>query len=308
MSNYQEKRMLARKDIYRLRRTDADSCLGIVLAAIIVLVILNIAFRLYISYPIPSRKKPVLKGDYFWDNWRVKRYLRSWGIKAVDWLEEGTLPIQPVVCNEINHTCSLDLRGEKIDHLEWCDGLDIVSLDISGTRILNIEPLAFQTNLWELKLDNTLVSDLTPLAKWAGKTGRTTPFLHTLSIRNTRISDLSPLKDIDIENLYLDGIPCTDLSPVRTNLLTMITFCFKPTPGWKGTEHIRACTNIWVNMRHPSYAWKQYDYFYSGEVDQSRYASIDNAHAIMVALEKEYEAKKAKDPDAYDRLAPGSQK
>jgi hypothetical protein len=47
-------------------------------------------------------------------------------------------------------------------------------------------------------------------------------------------------------------------------------------------------------MRQPSYAWTLFDYFYSGEVDQARYASVHNAQAIMVALEQEYKGEKAK--------------
>jgi hypothetical protein len=291
MGDYQKKRMISGNDNYRLPRSCADSCLGIVISAFIVLVLLNIGFRLYVTYPIPSRAKPVLKGDYFWDTWRVKRYLRSWGMKAENWLEQGIRPINPIICDEVTLKCSLDLRGENIDHLEWCDGLDITSLDISGTHVADLGPLVSQTNLWSLKLDNTAVDDLSPLATWAQNTGRKPPMLHTLSLRNTRVSDLSPLKDIDIRFLYLDGTSCNDLSPIRTNILVRINFSFIPNPGWKGTEHIRACTNVYVNMRHPSYAWTLFDFFYSGEVDQSRYASIRSGPALMTALEEVYDAK-----------------
>ena len=115
MSDYQKKRMISGDDNYRLPRSGADSCLGIVICAFIVLVLLNIGFRLYVAYPIPSRAKPVLQGDYFWDTWRVKRYLRSWGIKAENWLEQGIRPIHPIICDEVTLKCSLDLRGENID-------------------------------------------------------------------------------------------------------------------------------------------------------------------------------------------------
>ena len=302
MSDYQKKRMISGGDNYRFPRSGADSCLGIVISAFMVLVLLNIGFRLYVTYPIPSRAKPVLKGDYFWDTWRVKRYLRSWGIKAVSWLEAGFHPIQPIICDEVTLKCSLDLRGENIDHLEWCDGLDITSLDISGTRVADLGPLVSQTNLCVLKLDNTPVSDLSPLSEWARNTGKTNPTLYTLSLRNTKVADLSPLKDIDIRFLYLDGTRCNDLSPIRTNILVTINFSFIPNPGWKGTEHIRACTNIYVNMTHPSYAWPLFDHYYSGEVDQARFASIRGGPAIMAALEEEFYGKmRNSDKDAVDK-------
>lgn len=296
----------------------ARSCLKTVIGAVIVIAVLNIGFHLYVKHPIPSRRIPVLKGNYFWDEWRVKRYLRSWGIKAEDWLDHGIVPVKCIICNEVTKTCALDLKGEKIDHLEWCNGLNISSLNVSGSDVSDIAPLAQQTNLLYLNisgtrvsdlsplasmtnsrlsglsLDDTPVSDLAPLAEWARNTCRPNPRLHTLSIRNTKVADLSPLKDIDIERLFLDGIPCDDLSPVRTNFLSDISFLFEAGKEWKGTEHIRACTNVaWVNMRRPSLAWFQFDYFHSGEADQSRYASIRDVRALMVALDRDLKARGA---------------
>lgn len=286
--------------------------LRVFLVVFLLLLTMAISFRLWVTYPIPSRKKPVLRGDYFWDNWRVKRYLRSWGIKGTDWLEQGICPVKCINCDEVKKTCSLDLRREEITHLKWAGGLQITSLNISGKHVSDIGPLASQpiatldisgtfvsdlgpisslTNLCSLNFDNTLVSDLGPLAKWAENTGQPHPVLRMLSLRNTRVADLTPLKDIDIERLHLDGIPCDDLSSIRTNLLSVISFSLDPDKEWKGVDHLRACTNIVFlnNLRPSSYSWRLFDFFYSDEVDRSRFSSAPSSWD----LSKLYEAKRA---------------
>ncbi len=291
MSDYRKKALMSGKDNYRTR-TGANIFLWCVLGYSIFAGIV----RLYWAYPIPSRRKPVLTGDYFWDAWHVKSYLRSWGIKGTDGRYDGEY-IHCVTCYEGSKTCVLDLRGEKVDHLEWCDGLPISSLNISGTRVSDLGPLATQTNLYDLRFDDTPVSDLSPLAEWARNTGLSNPTLPRLSLKNTKVADLSPLKDIDIKWLELDGIPCVDLSPIRTNHLERISFSLWPDKDWQGVEHLRASTNlVVVNWHDREYAWFLYDFFYSsGRVDRSRYSSPPTSGDLERAIEAIIAARKVKD-------------
>ena len=61
----------------------------------------------------------------------------------------------------------------------------VTNLDLRGTRVSDLTPLAALTSLQRLDLGGTRVSDVTPLAALAS--------LQSLYLAGTRVSDLTPL-------------------------------------------------------------------------------------------------------------------
>ena len=88
---------------------------------------------------------------------------------------------------------------------EACPGLH--GLELDGTKLDDLSPLAGLTELQELYLGDTQVRDLSPLA------GLTK--LHRLFLNNTQIRDLSPLAGLTkLERLNLSDTQVQDLSPL----------------------------------------------------------------------------------------------
>ncbi|MBO2451122.1 NACHT domain-containing protein [Actinomadura barringtoniae] len=96
--------------------------------------------------------------------------------------------------------------------LEPLEALRPTVLNLSGTRIDSVAPLANQDSLVFLNLSETDVADLEPL--------RGAKDLNTLHLVNcTRVTDLSPLADLPkLEFLYISGMtPGIDVSPLAGN-------------------------------------------------------------------------------------------
>ena len=88
-------------------------------------------------------------------------------------------------------------------------GATELSFDTAATHALTRLPNSIATlaKLTHLDLDNTQVSDLTPLAGMVGMT--------TLWLRNTQVSDLIPLAGmVGMTRLYLDNTQVSDLTPL----------------------------------------------------------------------------------------------
>ena len=102
----------------------------------------------------------------------------------------------------------LDLRGSLISDLRPLANLTTLErLRLSGTQVSDINPLTNLTALEYLDLDNTQVSDLTPLAKLT--------MLEWLDLDNTQVSDLSPLAKLTaLECLYLGSPQISDIGPL----------------------------------------------------------------------------------------------
>lgn len=86
---------------------------------------------------------------------------------------------------------ALDLSGAAFAALDRlppaiADLGTLETLDLSGTRIAGLEPLAGLTALRDLRLEGTPVSDIAPLEGLAA--------LETLVLRRTRVGSLSPLR------------------------------------------------------------------------------------------------------------------
>ncbi len=87
------------------------------------------------------------------------------------------------------------------------DRQSITSLDLGGTQVSDLSPLADLSNLQKLDLASTRVSDLSPLA------GLTK--LNTLIVASTQVNDLSALAGLSIlQTLELDNLELGDLTPL----------------------------------------------------------------------------------------------
>ncbi len=91
---------------------------------------------------------------------------------------------------------------------DWLGRLDWITwLDLEGTRVTDLGPLARLTRMEKLDLRGTSVADLSPLS------GMT--HLRNLFLEGTEIADLSPLAACGrLQELWLDGTAVTDLSPL----------------------------------------------------------------------------------------------
>ena len=127
---------------------------------------------------------------------------------------------------------TLELPGSKIENLVFCRDMPLKRLNISNTQINDLEGLndkeiielnLFKTQVKDLNglncekletanLSGTVIDSIAPLA--------TSKKLKRLEIRGTNISDLSPLSELEIEELYLPGskissIDCLAYLPIK---------------------------------------------------------------------------------------------
>ena len=80
---------------------------------------------------------------------------------------------------------------------------------LNQTQVSDLTPLASLSGLQQLSLDQTQVSDLTPLASLSG--------LQVLSLNQTPVSDLTPLASLfGLQALYLDQTQVSDLTPLAS--------------------------------------------------------------------------------------------
>ena len=94
--------------------------------------------------------------------------------------------------------------GEINRHMQE---LNIWTLDLTGARISDISPLANFAGLQSLDLAETQISDLSPIKNLTS--------LRSLSLTRTLISDLSPLANLSaLQSVNLIGTGFSDLSPL----------------------------------------------------------------------------------------------
>ena len=84
---------------------------------------------------------------------------------------------------------------------------DIRELDLGGTLVSDLTPLANLTELQSLYLRGNNISDLTPLANFTE--------LQSLNLAGDNISDLAPFANLtELQSLYLRGNNISDLTPL----------------------------------------------------------------------------------------------
>ncbi len=107
----------------------------------------------------------------------------------------------------------LDLANLPLTDLACLADLRPERLDLSGTAVADLGPLADQTSLRELRLLACPVTDLGPLAGLE---------LQSLDLRDTRVRDLSALAGMPLRWLDLRDAPATDLAPLADCPLEML--------------------------------------------------------------------------------------
>ncbi|MEO0477710.1 MAG: leucine-rich repeat domain-containing protein, partial [Planctomycetota bacterium] len=94
-------------------------------------------------------------------------------------------------------------------------------LHLDNTQVSDLSPVQSLSGLQTLALTNTQVSDLSPLQGLSG--------LQTLDLNNTQVSNLSPLQDLNgLRDLALTNTQVSDLSPLEA-LLTLQRLLLKNT-------------------------------------------------------------------------------
>ena len=94
---------------------------------------------------------------------------------------------------------------------------NLQDLNLNGTKVSDLSPLAKLTNLMGLDLRGTQVSDVSPLARLAN--------LDQLWLDGTRVSDVSPLARLTkLGRLYLDKTQVSDATLSSVAKLTNLTW------------------------------------------------------------------------------------
>ena len=102
----------------------------------------------------------------------------------------------------LSHSWHVQVLPEVIGRFDW-----LVWLDLEGTRVGDLGPIAPLIRMEKLDLRGTPVTDLSPLSGMA--------HLRNLFLEGTQVADLSPLAGCSrLRELWLDGTQVTDLAPL----------------------------------------------------------------------------------------------
>jgi Leucine-rich repeat (LRR) protein len=136
---------------------------------------------------------------------RILEAIGAGGLKLSDLSNLSELPVELASLTVLR---SLDLGGTRIRDLAPLAGLiGLHYLDLSATPVSDLAPLAGLNALQTLFLNGTQVSDLAPLAGLNA--------LRFLYLNDTRVSNLAPLAgNASLECLHLDGTQVSDLRPI----------------------------------------------------------------------------------------------
>jgi internalin A len=108
------------------------------------------------------------------------------------------------------------LRESGATTLEPLRGHPLKVLDISSTEIADLSPLEGMP-LETLDASLTKVADISPLAE--------SKRLKQLFLEGAAVSDISPLKDLNLEVVWLHGCPVSDLSPLAGKRIEQLNLC-----------------------------------------------------------------------------------
>jgi len=134
----------------------------------------------------------------------IPRYLRYAAIEELKQLGEITVTGERVRFRAVlPDQESFDRLGVLLRRVRWTS----LDLAIENSKVSDLSPLAGLSGLTTLNLDGTQVRDLSPLAGLSG--------LIVLSLDGTQVSDLSPLAGLSgLTVLSLDYMQVSDLSPL----------------------------------------------------------------------------------------------
>ncbi|HZH77038.1 MAG TPA: leucine-rich repeat domain-containing protein, partial [Archangium sp.] len=112
------------------------------------------------------------------------------------------------------------------------------SLNLSGTQVQDLKPLAALSSLQSLNLRGTQVQDLKPLAALTS--------LQSLDLRGTQVQDLKHLEALaSLKSLYLDGPQVQDIQPLETLASLQSLYLVGPqVQDLKPLEALSSLTNL----------------------------------------------------------------
>ena len=183
-------------------------------------------FSVYIFTHFRCRALPKLSGNYYVDSYRMKHYIRLFGINGVR-----------VSCDTYGDSAlMIDISDSNAHDLLWTKGLYIKQIKFNNTRINDISPLADQRDITHLEMNNTHVSDISVITNIAK--------LERLEIENSQVTNLAAISMLPIHNLNIRGTAVSDLSCVPTNQLRRIAISWSDETPWRCLEKIRALNNL----------------------------------------------------------------
>ena len=135
----------------------------------------------------------------------------------------------------------LTLNGASVSDLSPLSGLTsmtILGLANNG-KISNLSALQSLRRCGNLDLSGNDISDLEPL--------RALHALVVLDLRDNRISELSPLSDLSLTRLYLDGNRIKDVSPLSEIALTELSLRSNLIENIVPLGEIASLTHLWLD-------------------------------------------------------------
>jgi hypothetical protein len=148
----------------------------------------------------------------------------------------------------------LNLTGTKMSDLSLLQGMPLTWLSLQSCPVRDLKLLQ-GLPLTSLILSHCdQVEDLSPLKGLA---------LNSLFVPNTKVSNLEPLKDMPLKHLYVDAPGVTDLTPLRGMQLELL--CWTPGNITKGLDIIRDMKSLQtIGPEHyttwpAAEFWKRYD-------------------------------------------------
>jgi hypothetical protein len=99
----------------------------------------------------------------------------------------------------------LHVNGAPLASLEGLDKMPLKRLDITATRVTQLQSLSKSKQLQELYANSTGITDLNGLAGLP---------LHSLHLMSSQVKDLSPLREMPLETLNLARTQVSDLTPL----------------------------------------------------------------------------------------------
>jgi Leucine-rich repeat (LRR) protein len=159
--------------------------------------------------------------------------------KNVELIQLQNCPItNPLPLSELPFLKSLSLSNNRIEDFSFVKNLNLNTMTISSSKLRNIDFLSTQLNLISLYLDGNEISDISEIAKFSNLESLSlsnnlnlkdlSPLnglgkLKNLDISNTGVNSLIHLSSLPLKSLNITNTKVFDLSPLKNlNDLTLI--------------------------------------------------------------------------------------
>ncbi|MHA3774720.1 protein kinase domain-containing protein [Verrucomicrobiota bacterium sgz303538] len=158
-----------------------------------------------------------------------KRHLIAFWIERLKHLSiPPERPIEKRLTMRSDGLLALDLSYTTIADLKPLKGMELGALNCTGCgQLTDLAPLQSMP-LQELSLAGTGIYDITALSSL--------PELRTLRLEDTKVTNLSPLRGLPLHTLYLSRLEIHDLSPLRAMPLENLSISHLPATNLSALE------------------------------------------------------------------------